>query len=55
MSRKDYIEVGDALRFLKKTSPFQEDWDRITDKVVMLFQKNNPGFDKQRFRDYIDR
>ena len=54
LSVKDVIAVGDALRYLKQTSPFQEDWDRITGQLVAVL-KQNPGFDEQRFRDYVER
>ena len=54
LSRKDFIAVGDALRYLKQTSPFQEDWERITGQVVAVL-KQNPRFDEQRFRDYVER
>lgn len=55
MTRKDYIVVADALRYLKKTSPFQEDWDKITAKLVQVFQQHNPGFDATRFQEYVER
>jgi hypothetical protein len=51
----EYIAAGDALRYLKQTSPFQEDWEKITDRVAVLFQKYNPGFDVQAFREYVNR
>lgn len=54
MSRKDYIAIADALRSLKKTSPFQEDWEKITQQLVAVLH-HNPGFDERRFRDYVER
>jgi len=54
LSRKHYIAVGDALRYLIKTSPMQEDWEKITLQLVAVL-KQNPGFDEKRFRDYVER
>ncbi len=55
MSKKDYTAIGDALRYLKKTSPFQEDWNKIIHRFVVIFQQDNPRFDASRFWDYVER
>ncbi len=49
MSRKDYRAVAAALKYLKSTSPYPADWDRIVEMLGQVFQHDNPRFDWNRF------
>jgi hypothetical protein len=55
MSRKNYKEVAEVLRYLKRTSPVPEGWDQIIEELSKVFKKDNPRFSYDRFRDYIER
>ena len=56
MSKKDYIAIADGLRDLRNSSILGTDgWDKIIQKLVLVFQKDNPRFNTERFWDYIEK